>query len=106
MKFATLALVATAAARHHHHHHEMVSLDDMAELNAMSDSHLVQSLQQTLNSALSAEARDDKASAVAKTAAIKNIQKALTARILKRLDDGQPLVEVARKMKAIEGMQP
>jgi len=30
----------------------------------------------------------------------------LTARILKRLDDGQPLVEVARKMKAIEGMQP
>merc|ERR1711972_375483 len=42
----------------------------------------------------------------AKTAAIKNIQKALTARILKRLDDGQPLVEVARKMKAIEGMQP
>jgi len=49
---------------------------------------------------------DDKAAAVAKTAAIKNIQKALTARILKRLDDGQPLVEVARKMKAIEGMQP
>ena len=46
------------------------------------------------------------AAAVAKTAAIKNIQKALTARILKRLDDGQPLVEVARKMKAIEGMQP
>merc|ERR1712147_386669 len=41
-----------------------------------------------------------------KTAAIKNIQKALTARILKRLDDGQPLVEGARKMKAIEGMQP
>merc|ERR1712108_23977 len=44
--------------------------------------------------------------AVAKTAAIKNIQKALTARILKRLDDGQPLVEVAGKMKAIEGVQP
>merc|ERR1719263_1618382 len=32
--------------------------------------------------------------------------KRLSARILKRLDDGQPLVEVARKMKAIEGMQP
>ena len=48
----------------------------------------------------------DKAADVAKTAAIKNIQKAHTARILKRLDDGQPLVEVARKMKAIEGMQP
>jgi hypothetical protein len=59
-----------------------------------------------LNSALAAEARGDSDAAVAKTAAIKNIQKALTARILKRLDDGQPLVEVARKMKAIEGMQP
>ena len=78
----------------------------MEQLEAMSTNKLVSSLQQTLNSALAAEARDDAASAVAKTAAIKNIQKALTARILKRLDDGQPLVEVARKMKAIEGMQP
>ena len=59
-----------------------------------------------LNSAQRSEARGDADAAVAKTAAIKNIQKALTARILKRLDDGQPLVEVARKMKAIEGMQP
>jgi len=45
-------------------------------------------------------------SAVATTAAVKNIQKALTARILKRLDDSAPLVEVARKMTAIEGMEP
>ena len=52
------------------------------------------------------EARGDGDAAVAKIAAIKNIQKSLTARILKRLDDGQPLVEVARKMKAIEDMQP
>merc|ERR1712006_44043 len=52
-------------------------------------------LESTLSSALSSEARGD-----AHGAAIKNIQKALTARILKRLDDGQPLVEVARKMKA------
>ena len=72
----------------------------------MSTEKLVSGLRSTLDSALEAEARDDKAAAVAKTAAIKNIQKALTARILKRLDDGQPLVEVARKMKAIEGMQP
>ena len=28
-----------------------------------------------------------------------------TARILKRLDDGQQIVEIARKMKAIEEMQ-
>ena len=48
-------------------------------------------------SALSSEARGDADATVAKTAAIKNIQKALTARILKRLDDGQPLVEVACK---------
>ena len=78
----------------------------METLENMSTEKLVGGLRNTLNLALAAEARDDKAAAVAKTAAIKNIQKALTARILKRLDDGQPLVEVARKMKAIEGMQP
>merc|ERR1712072_1098531 len=78
----------------------------MEELETQTESQLVSNLQSTLNAALSAEARDDKAAAVGKTAAIKNIQKALTARILKRLDDVQPLVEVARKMKAIEGMQP
>ena len=106
MKFAA-ALLATVAARHHHHHHHNVEfVNEEASLEAQSDSQLVSNLESTLHSALQAEARDDKAAAVAKTAAIKNIQKALTARILKRLDDGQPLVEVARKMKAIEGMQP
>ena len=89
MKF--LALIAPAAAS---------SFDNMSEEEMLVD------LQSTLSSALSSEARGDGDAAVAKTAAIKNIQKALTARILKRLDDGQPLVEVARKMKAIEGMQP
>ena len=107
MKFATIATLAVAVeARHHHHHHNVEFVDEEASLESMSDSALVSNLQVTLNSALAAESRDDKAAAVAKTAAIKNIQKALTARILKRLDDGQPLVEVARKMKAIEGMQP
>merc|ERR1712046_465885 len=105
MKFAAV-LLATAAARHHHHHHNVEFVNEEASLEAMSDSQLVSNLESTLHSALKAEARDDKAAAVAKTAAIMNIQKALTARILKRLDDGQPLVEVARKMKAIEGMQP
>ena len=70
------------------------------------ESQLIEDLRLTLESAQKSEARGDADAAVAKTAAIKNIQKALTARILKRLDDGQPLVEVARKMKAIEGMQP
>ena len=104
MKF-TLALVAAAAARHHHHHHsELVMTTE--EYERMDDDSLLTALHSSLNSALSSEARGDGDAAVAKTAAIKNIQKSLTARILKRLDDGQPLVEVARKMKAIEGMQP
>ena len=75
----------------------------------MSDDYMLTSLKNTLLSAQMSESKgtdDGNSAAVAKTAAIKNIQKALTARILKRLDDGQPLVEVARKMKAIEGMQP
>ena len=72
----------------------------------MGEDELLSQLSSTLVSAQRSEARGDGDAAVAKTAAIKNIQKALTARILKRLDDGQPLVEVARKMKAIEGMQP
>ena len=78
----------------------------MAEVESMNEESLLVGLRNTLSSALASEARGDADAAVAKTAAIKNIQKALTARILKRLDDGQPLVEVARKMKAIEGMQP
>ena len=76
------------------------------QYDSMNEDELLVNLESTLSSALSSEARGDADAAVAKTAAIKNIQKALTARILKRLDDGQPLVEVARKMKAIEGMQP
>ena len=104
-------LISSTYARHHHHHNtELIasSSDEssMEALNAMSTNKLVTELRSSLDIALAAESRDDTAAAVAKTAAIKNIQKALTARILKRLDDGQPLVEVARKMKAIEGMQP
>jgi predicted transcriptional regulator len=90
MKF-TLALIATVAA---------------SRVNTQVEDELLAQLSSTLSSALDSEARGDGDAAVAKTAAIKNIQKSLTARILKRLDDGQPLVEVARKMKAIEGMQP
>merc|ERR1719254_111412 len=90
MKFAA-ALIATVAANRYEN---------------MNEDDLLVNLESTLSSALSSEARGDADAAVAKTAAINNIQKALTARILKRLDDGQPLVEVARKMKAIEGMHP
>ena len=85
------ALVATASA---------------LKFENMNEDQLLVQLSTHLDSALTSETKGDGDAAVAKTAAIKNIQKALTARILKRLDDGQPLVEVARKMKAIEGMQP
>ena len=90
MKFATVLVAAVAANQY----------------DFMGEDDLLAQLETTLNSAQRSEARGDGDAAVAKTAAIKNIQKSLTARILKRLDDGQPLVEVARKMKAIEGMQP
>ena len=82
---------------------------DIVSINSydfMGEDQLLVQLSTKLSSAQRSEARGDGDAVVAKTAAIKNIQKALTARILKRLDDGQPLVEVARKMKAIEGMQP
>jgi len=91
MKFFALAAIAAVSA---------------TQYDSMTEDELLAQLGSTLSSAQQSEARGDGDAAVAKTAAIKNIQKALTARILKRLDDGQPLVEVARKMKAIEGMQP
>ena len=72
----------------------------------MGEDQLLAELGSTLSSAQMSEARGDGDAAVAKTAAIKNIQKALTARILKRLDVAQPLAEFACMMKAIEGMQP
>merc|ERR1712160_161156 len=91
MKFFAAATIATVSAN---------------TFDFMGEDQLLAQLSSTVKSAQQLEARGDADAAVAKTAAIKNIQKALTARILKRLDDGQPLVEVARKMKAIEGMQP
>ena len=84
----------------------LVATVSALQFEEMGEDQLLVQLSTNLDSALASEAQGSGDAAVAKTAAIKNIQKALTARILKRLDDGQPLVEVARKMKAIEGMQP
>ena len=91
MKFFAVATLASVSA---------------LKFDQMNEDQLLAQLSTHMESAMRSEAMGDGDAAVAKTAAIKNIQKALTARILKRLDDGQPLVEVARKMKAIEGMQP
>lgn len=103
MKFI-LALIAAVATKHHHHHHDTQPFETMEAYEHMNEEQLLMSLEKKLSFAQQAEARGDGDAAVAKTAAIKNIQKALTARILKRFDDGQPLVEVARKIKVIEGM--
>ena len=53
-----------------------------SKYDSMNEDELLVSLESNLSSALSSEARGDGDAAVAKTAAIKNIQKALTARIL------------------------
>ena len=44
--------------------------------------------------------------AAAKKKAVNNIQKALTSKILKRLDDSQPLVNVFSKMQSLSKMMP
>ena len=84
----------------------IIAVASALKFDTMNEDELLAQLSSHLESAMRSETMGDSDAAVAKTAAIKNIQKSLTARILKRLDDGQPLVEVARKMKAIEGMQP
>merc|ERR1712216_651090 len=93
------ALVAVAAARRHHHHHNVEFVDEEAQLETMSDTALVTNLQATLNSALNAEARDDKAAAVAKTAAIKNIQKAI--------EGMQPQInDMERRLGIMQSVEP
>ena len=42
----------------------------------------------------------------AKKKAVHNIQKALTSKILKRLDDSQPLVNVFSKMQSLSKLMP
>ena len=46
------------------------------------------------------------AAAAAKQKAVKNIQKKLTQNILKKLDNDQPMVEVAKKLKVLQSFQP
>ena len=72
MKAVIIALLSVVSARHHQHK-VLSDTRDMETLDSMSTEKLVSGLQNTLRLALSAEAHDDKASAVAKTAAIKNI---------------------------------
>ena len=57
----------------------LVAAVSATQYDNMSEDELLVNLESTLSSALSSEARGDADAAVAKTAAIKNIQKALTA---------------------------
>ena len=85
------ALVATASA---------------LKFENMNEDQLLVQLSTHLDSALTSETRGDGDAAVAKTAAIKNIQKALTARILKRLDEVQPIRPIKRTHRLCHTLKP
>ena len=70
-------------------------LHDLETLDNMPVEKLIEGMQNTLGLAEKDEVEADKEAAVAKVAAIKNIQKALTNKILKRFDDGEPLTVIA-----------
>ena len=65
-----------------------------------ADNNLMNALQQQIKLM---ELRQDprKAAAAAKKKAVHNIQKSITKKILSRLDDNQPLVNVFSKMQSL-----
>lgn len=73
MKAVIALFMLGAVEARHHHHHNVELVDSVAQLETMSTTRLVNGLKVNLEEALEAESRDDKAAAVAKTAAIKNI---------------------------------
>ena len=64
---------------------------------ASQDQNLIDALKRTIGQ-LEAKKNPAAAAAQAKKKAVNNIQKALTKKILTRLDDSQPLVNVFSKM--------
>lgn len=69
------------------------------------DQGLIDALQRTLKQ-MQVKQNPAVAAAVAKKKAVNNIQKALTKKILTRLDDSQPLVNVFSKMQSLSKMMP
>lgn len=70
-----------------------------------SDENLINALKKTI-SQLEAKKNPAAQAAAAKKKAVNNIQKALTKKILTRLDDSQPLVNVFSKMQSLSKMMP
>merc|ERR1712222_209875 len=92
MKFFALAAVAAVSA---------------SQYDNMNEDELLVNLESTLSSAQRSEARGDGDAAVAKTAAIKNIQKALTARILKAIEGMQPQInDMERRLGIMQSVEP
>jgi hypothetical protein len=71
----------------------------------VQDQDLINNLKKTI-SALEAKKNPRLAAAQAKKKAVNNIQKALTKKILTRLDDSQPLINVFSKMQSLSKMMP
>ena len=69
------------------------------------DQGLIDALQRTLKQ-MQVKQNPQMAAAAAKKKAVNNIQKALTKKILTRLDDSQPLVNVFSKMQSLSKMMP
>lgn len=69
------------------------------------DQGLIDALQRTLKQ-MQVKQNPAVAAAVAKKKAVNNIQKALTKKILTRLDDSQPLINVFSKMQSLSKMMP
>jgi hypothetical protein len=69
------------------------------------DQNFINTLKKQIAS-LEAKKNPTQSAAAAKKKAVTNIQKALTNKILKRLDDTQPLVNVFSKMQSLSKMMP
>jgi hypothetical protein len=69
------------------------------------DQGLIDALQRTLKQ-MQVKQNPAVAAAAAKKKAVNNIQKALTKKILTRLDDSQPLINVFSKMQSLSKMMP
>lgn len=70
-----------------------------------ADQNLINQLKSTI-AQLEAKKNPAQAAATAKKKAVHNIQKALTKKILSRLDDSQPLINVFSKMQSLSKMMP
>merc|ERR1739841_15798 len=73
----------------------------------MGEDELLSQLSSHLSSALESEAMGDGDAAVAKTAAIKNIQKSLTARMMKAIEGMQPQInDMERRLGIMQSVEP